>query len=32
MDKTDLEYDIAIVLMVLVSLAIAFWAQLAVGG
>jgi len=32
MDKTDLEYDIAIVLMVLASLAIAFWAQLAFAG
>lgn len=27
MDKTDLEYDIAIVLMVLVSLGIALFAQ-----
>jgi len=30
MDKTDLEYDIAIVLMVLASLVIAYFAQLAI--
>jgi len=32
MDKTDLEYDIAIVVVVLASLAIAYFAQLAITG
>jgi len=32
MDKTDLEYDIAIAVVVLASLAIAYFAQLAAGG